>query len=233
MTCAITWSLMNCAIELDVPRDGTQALIEMFYRLISKAHPHISSGLKRLTDYYAGDDANSTLALEKLLAHIFETVPFYGEFSAKQLRELPVMNKELIRRNPKSFLSSRIRHDSLYWGTTSGSTGEPLNFALDKRKKAYRTAEMIFYNGWAGYKLGDRFVLNAVGAKKSKIQRIIQRCSITNPSFFDEDWLATQRQMLLREHSTLLVAYASTVKDFAEYCRRERRSARGLLLEKV
>lgn len=193
--------------------------IKMLYQLIAKAHPYISAGLKRLSDYHNENEYDIERSLDELLTHISNTVPFYKDISARQLSDLPVISRNQIQKRPQLFLSSAFRSGSLRWGKTSGSTGEPMEFALDRRKRAFRTAEMIFYNGWGGYELGDKFVVNAVGARKSRTERFLQRCSITDPSFMDNEWNAAQRRLLIDKKPGLLVAYASTIKGFAEYCR--------------
>src|SRR3990167_7156741 len=77
--------------------------------------------------------------LKKLLIHAYRTVPFYRErfdacgFSAEafsdnsELRGIPVLNKTDINNN-ETTLSSKYEKKNLIAGSTSGSTGIPLNF---------------------------------------------------------------------------------------------------------
>lgn len=83
--------------------------------------------------------------LRSTLKHSFETVPFYREWlgdhgldpdrfkAQEQLEQLPLLDKQLIRSHPLShFLSTAIAPAERIDYSTSGSTGEPFQFVVDR-----------------------------------------------------------------------------------------------------
>jgi phenylacetate-CoA ligase len=122
--------------------------------------------------------------LNKILNHAIRTVPFYRKIDKfNDITEFPIINKNIIKENIDSFISSQYSKKKLFTGTTSGSTGSPFKFYYDKSKKRAKTIEVIYYNGWSNYRIGDRHLLNAVGVKKNRFKLFIQNEIITNPYF--------------------------------------------------
>lgn len=160
--------------------------------------------------------------LKNLLRHAITTVPYYKSYdNFESLTDFPVINKKIIKEHYDDFISEEYNKDSLIPVTTSGSTGTPFTYLFDKRKKRRRTLEVIYYNGWANYELGDRHLLNAVGSHKSKLKLFLQNEVITNPLHLDLEWLEKQRTALKNDHITLYVGYASAIQHFTEYCKKK------------
>lgn len=109
--------------------------------------------------------------LTRLLQHAAEHVPFYREvcrrigLSPAQLRtisdlqQLPIVDKALFRQHQvEEFLATNIPvHRRLEW-TTSGSTGEPFKFYLDREMMPIVFASHLFYDSWFGLNPLDRHV---------------------------------------------------------------------------
>jgi phenylacetate-CoA ligase len=89
-----------------------------------------------------------SLALERLqnlCRHAQASVPYWREVFAsagfdvnelrdpKQLEALPVLTKDIIRARGEDMLSERFEKRKLVHRATGGSTGEPLEFFIDKR----------------------------------------------------------------------------------------------------
>lgn len=68
----------------------------------------------------------------------------------------PVIPKALIRSNNEEFLSLEANKTTRL-ERTSGSYGTPMYFPLDKNKYDRRTAEVLYFNRLAGYRVGMRF----------------------------------------------------------------------------
>lgn len=109
--------------------------------------------------------------LKQLLSHAAENVPFYRETylslglsksqlgSISDLRRLPIVTKATFRERPlEHFLATNVPvHRRLEW-TTSGSTGEPFKFFLDRQMMPLVAASHLFYDSWYGLKPSDRYV---------------------------------------------------------------------------
>lgn len=156
--------------------------------------------------------------LDLILKHAKKTVPFYKKINTLGIESFPVVNKQIIKENIEAFISEVYRKSDLVSGTTSGSTGSPFKFYFDKKKKSRRTTEVIYYNGWANYRIGDKHLLNAVGIKKNKLKLFIQNEIISNPKNIDANWLEWQRKTLKSKNIKIYIGYASCLKEFAIYC---------------
>ncbi|MDO9578402.1 MAG: hypothetical protein Q7J16_11000 [Candidatus Cloacimonadales bacterium] len=104
--------------------------------------------------------------LKKLLLHSGKNVPYYRELFHKigfdpekftgleQTKNIPLLDKETVRRNPEKFLAVNARKFGITWDSTSGSTGTPLHFVLSNSAQANKIAALLRSYSWAGYKIG-------------------------------------------------------------------------------
>lgn len=127
--------------------------------------------------------------LRELLVHASTTVPYYIEYFKKcklnvndftsiaDIKNLPIITKEQIRRDRASFISSNIAKLSPITHRSSGSTGEPFEYFTTRRAYSYHTATAIRGWYWMGYKLGDKFIKisNTPRSLKKKIQDLATR----------------------------------------------------------
>ena len=110
--------------------------------------------------------------LSKLLRHAYENVPYYrGVFDERglkpemvrdisDLRKLPFLTKEIIRKNPLDFMAGNYSKSKLRYTTTGGSTGTPLGFYQDGRMSdAKELAFTVTLLNRAGFRIGDKSVI--------------------------------------------------------------------------
>lgn len=103
--------------------------------------------------------------LRNLLDHARTNIPFYRERLSKKgdgpedalgtLSALPFLTKSDMRCN----LDAMLWHESpggLHPSCTGGSTGEPVQFFLDRRRQSFDQAARIRSHLWFGVKPGDR-----------------------------------------------------------------------------
>ena len=115
--------------------------------------------------------ARSERRLAALLWHAAENVPFYRDLCRRQglapnelrttenLQALPVMTKSDYRRHPRShFLAENVPAHRRLERSTSGSTGEPFRFTLDRQATPLIFASHLFYDSWFGLNPFDRYV---------------------------------------------------------------------------
>ena len=166
--------------------------------------------------YHSGTKPSDTTLLRYAVKH----VPFYqSEHSnALTLEDFPVVNKELIKCRQKDFISNECKIEKLIQRKTSGSNGVPFFFYWDKKKALSRTAEIIYHNGWIGYQVGDRHLLNAVGLSKTALTLYFQKEIITNPRTISEKWLALQKKMLIENKIPFYIGFGSVIDRFTKYC---------------
>jgi len=115
--------------------------------------------------------------LQQLLTHAYTNVPYYRQIfqdrklkpddiaRRRDLAKLPILTKQIIRENYHSLISKNIPHKNLQKKHTSGSTGEPLSFFVEKNKRAtwaYASSQRAYQ--WSGYQIGDKCVF--IGQKE-------------------------------------------------------------------
>ena len=80
--------------------------------------------------------------LQKLLEHAVNHVKFYSDISLtsndpfKNLEKFPIVDKEIIQKNMKSFMANNIPRKNTYYITTGGTTGDQLNQPLRGSRSA-------------------------------------------------------------------------------------------------
>ncbi len=129
--------------------------------------------------------------LRALVRHAYRNVPYYHRLfktlgltpddirRKEDLSKLPVLKKEDIRKNPDQFLARNVPGSRVMETQSSGSTGEPLKYYMDKTSYSIGWAHTFRCWSWAGYSLGDPYVKISMSARttlRKKIQDILMNC---------------------------------------------------------
>ena len=106
--------------------------------------------------------------LNKLLLHAYRNVPYYhrvlkeaevvvnGEINLNKFSKIPILTKEIIKKNFNELKSKDLNKRKWYYNTSGGSTGVPVRFIQDKEFKVKNYANKIYYALMAGKELGER-----------------------------------------------------------------------------
>ena len=93
------------------------------------------------------NDENVALKrLKDLISYAIKNIPYYQALNLKNItcleniKDLPVLSKENIRKNKELFISKSANKKDLWNGSTSGSTGTPLKFYKDRESVRYNQA---------------------------------------------------------------------------------------------
>jgi phenylacetate-CoA ligase len=182
----------------------------------------VARHIKDLREAFADPVEGRRLAqsrLEEFLEYACATTPFYRKFAgAKDLREFPVIQKEMIKGSYDDFLSSAYKKGELVTVLTSGSYGMPFQFYLTRDRRVRQQAEVIYFNGWAGYEVGMRY-LQTLNHPIGPLRLFMQNGVLINPSVINEAWLEKQRRALMKGNIRFIVAYPSALLPIARYCR--------------
>lgn len=113
----------------------------------------------------------SEARLRLLLQHAAENVPYYRTLYRRlnltpnelravvDLEKLPILSKSDYREGAReTFYASNIDHSFRIDRKTSGSTGEPFEFSLDRRALPIIFASHLFYDSWHGLQPFDRYI---------------------------------------------------------------------------
>jgi phenylacetate-CoA ligase len=107
--------------------------------------------------------------LKSVVKSAFTNVPYYRGtmqvfnvrpkdiHSLDDLALMPFVEKDIIRRRGREFLSSKASQIALYQCNTSGTTGTPLSIYRDLRNIGFEYAMLSRQREWAGLVPGDRY----------------------------------------------------------------------------
>lgn len=196
---------------------------EFFFKLINNEKDGIYDQLNEINKVNNCDNFYNeflTDALNKLLAHVKNTVPFYKNVNANVLDEFPVVNKILMKNQPEKFQSTneitigKIRH-------TSGSTGIPFQILQDVKKAKRVNAELIYYRRQLGDELGNKFI-NLISPSKmdnvSKLSMIKQNVIVYDVTKMDDYNMEQLHKLLIKDKKIVhMLGYASALEKIANY----------------
>ena len=115
--------------------------------------------------------SRSEVKLASLLKHAADNVPYYRDLYRRRgvqadalrtisdLQALPVLTKSDYRTcQPETLRAVNVPRSAHVERRTSGSTGEPFEFSLDRRAVPVIFASHLFYDSWHGLSPFDRYV---------------------------------------------------------------------------
>lgn len=149
-----------------------------------------------------------------------------NSLSADEWTKIPLLTKGKIRQSGRSMISQNMTRNGLIPNSTSGSTGEAIQFFTDFRSTAYRKAAGLRSNAWAGWKLGDRYASLWGSPIDEKLAAKLR--GKVNSFFMGGIFLSSfdltvksMKGYLSKLHSyrpKFLLAYPGPLTTFAEFC---------------
>jgi phenylacetate-CoA ligase len=106
--------------------------------------------------------------LRRLLLHSWRHVPYYrdilptcgvirgGEVKLERFSEIPILTKEIIRREGDRLYSDDHLQRRSFSNTSGGSTGLPVRFLQDKEYDEWNIATKLYFNACLGKEFGQR-----------------------------------------------------------------------------
>lgn len=192
--------------------------------------------------------------LRAMLKHAYAHTPYYRrQFddaglapadiqSPDDLTRLPILTKEDIRQNISDMMATDIQRP-VTWVKTSGSTGEPLVFALDKLTEAHGAANAIRCHRWWEIDVGDRGAYFWRGfysfhsMRSDQIRRRLKNRLMNRRVFsvYDMSPRSMDRyyQISVRFRPKFILGYSSALFAFARYLQERKLDARHLGLTAV
>jgi phenylacetate-CoA ligase len=156
-----------------------------------------------------------------LIEHAVQNTSHYRRFrGAKALEDFPVLQKRQIRDSYDAFLSRAYSRDELTTVSTSGSYGTPLSFPLSKEKRARQFADLIYFTGWIGWKIGMPY-LQVRAKQPGRLHRFLNNETVLDPTHLSADWFSRSRDLMFRSRARFLMGYPSGAHALAEFCRQQ------------
>lgn len=174
--------------------------------------------------------------LSQLLAHAYETVPFYRErlgaasfdsaqgITPEQFDRLPLLSRQDVQRAGKSLLSDRVPqdHGKTLGGNTSGSTGRPITFYATELTQFFWRALTLREHLWHGRDFNGMLAnIRVTGGEGKRVQGwgpSTDAAFETGPSATLDirAGLATQLEWLQHQNPDYLLTYPSNVHGLAK-----------------
>jgi phenylacetate-CoA ligase len=178
--------------------------------------------------------------LNCLMEHSWASVPYYrhlmeerglasgGIHTAEDLVKLPILTKDLIRKNSDNLISTRFPREQLRRTTTGGSTGTPLVFFGTRDDQlSHGFARGMRSLEYAGFALGERRVLIRIARRHNStkerflhnLSRPVERLIEIDSSHISTHSLPDIVRLLRQPNLRLLGGYPSVVSFIASWIR--------------
>ncbi|MDR5658757.1 hypothetical protein RH915_04570 [Serpentinicella sp. ANB-PHB4] len=179
--------------------------------------------------------AEQNSKLSKIIEYSFENVPYYNDImknrqidpkcinSIKELKTLPIINKDIIKNNIKQFYSNEIIE--YVNGATGGTTGSSLSYRMSRDD--YLLSKAILYRGWGygGYNLGDTVVTiagsslvpNNNNGFKNRVLEILQSNYQLSSYNITEETLSEYVMKINAEKPKFIRGYASSLNELSKF----------------
>lgn len=179
--------------------------------------------------------------LVSLIEHCYKNVPYYTKLfnnlgltpsdirTREDLTKLPILTKEIIRKNMHDLLSLDVSSRKTTQHSTGGSTGVPLKFSKDICSWNSAWGSTFRFWEWAGFNFGEKmFTLGG----NSLVKKPFQGRKLTKKDIFDtvimrnkkcsctditEHGLKEHYQIMMSTRPKAIRGYASSIYFLARY----------------
>ena len=175
--------------------------------------------------------------LRDLIKHAYANVPYYHNLfnerklkpgdikTADDLAKLPVLTKEIVRKNyPHNIVARNVPQRQFMFLGSSGSTGEPLQYYITKDSYSFNVACALRGWTWTGYRLGDKYVKISQNPREgliNKIQDKLHRCVYVHSQSLTPRNIIDIVEKIRRSNAVLVRGYPSTLYVLSEYIKKQ------------
>lgn len=150
------------------------------------------------------------------LLEIAASSPHYAQHAGKELTDYPVLAKSELKSSTNSFRTTGFETSELIPASTSGSYGVPLTLLLTKQKKFRQQAEVIYFGGWADYKVGSPHLYLRAKSPKSRLKLWAQNEWFASTNHPTQEWVKEQVDLIRNKRLHAIIGYPSTIALIAE-----------------
>lgn len=167
--------------------------------------------------------------LRKLIVYAATEVPFYRDWiqthdlnpDTATLNNFPIISKSIMRQEGiERFTAEHFPVKKRISSRSSGSTGEPFSMYESKLSNSINTAAKLRTWYQAGYRLGDRYMKIANGARHGKFKKLqdkINNCLYIPFYSISDDVLKAILDKIEHSHPTIIRSYPIPLYLLAQY----------------
>ncbi len=179
-----------------------------------------------LSKIYFKDINFNKYSLENMLIFSKENVEYYKKFKGLELRDFPVLTKEIIAKEFNNLQSFDINKRSAFKNSSGGSTGEPVVFLQDMEylyAQRYITYEQ---KRWTGYNFGepliklwgnDQEILTDKKNYKAILKNYLKNVKFLNSYKIPYEKIHEYIHFINKNEPKLLVAYVESIYQLAKF----------------
>jgi len=163
--------------------------------------------------------------LRSLIRHSYDNVPYYRKMfndhgiypddikTRQDLPRIPILTKEIIRKNLPDLIAKNFPRSNILERSSSGSTGQPLKYYIDKESYSFGWAQTFRCWSWVGYSLGDNYVkiTHPRTTPTKTIQDIFMRCTLIPAFQINEKNIRPLTEKIKRAKPIVLRGFPSSV----------------------
>lgn len=175
--------------------------------------------------------------LKSLINHAYNNVPYYRNWmlnhnilpneisKVEDLIKIPILDREIIREQGKNLVAKNKKNKDLHFGSSSGTTGIPINYYQDSQALSAGIAANYVLWLMSGWKLGQRNVHiwgNSSSIKRwnsisSRIKvKLMNQLNIPSTLLNEED-IKEIAEKIIRFRPESLEGYPSAIYTLAKY----------------
>ena len=176
---------------------------------------------QKIIQYTMNNKCTNYERTDEILSYVNQNIPFYKRNNFKSFENYPVMTKKDYMQNLSDFLLDGINLNKLHKVETSGSTGVPFIGYQDKNKRIKHTADLIYFHGKCGYKIGDKYIFLRAWTSlynNSKLQQIKNNVISYNVMDLSEEKIEEiVKKIKKNKKIKMILGYGSALGLIAEY----------------
>ncbi|MFA4960234.1 MAG: phenylacetate--CoA ligase family protein [Candidatus Pacearchaeota archaeon] len=178
--------------------------------------------------------------LKKLLTHAYNNVPYYhkvlaevkvieyGKVNLKNFDKIPILTKDIIRKEGSNLYSRDHKKRKSYENTSGGSTGEPVKFLQDKDTWTEGMAiKWLFYSFICDYpcklvKLwgSERDILKGSYGIKGSLKNKISQRKLLNAFKMSEENMKSYVNKINSFKPKIIEAYVESIYEFSKFIKK-------------
>lgn len=184
---------------------------------------------------YQENEREQNQKLYEIVTYAVEHVPYYQAYArehnlsfspetiTEDVKGLPVMTKEIIRREGENLFSRETI--PFHTETSGGSTGEPVKLRHDDALLTMTSGD--YFLSYAGYEIGDKaavlwgserdILAGSIGLKAEIINRFVKRRKFLNSFRMDEKTMESYVERINSWKPKVILAYVQSIYELSKF----------------
>lgn len=175
--------------------------------------------------------------LKILLDHCYYKIPYYRKLFDENMihpdkikcisdfKQIPILTKQDIKNNFTELINPYIKQKDIFYDSTSGSTGIPLQLARSWDDQEYGAALKYRSNSWCGWNYWNKSVwlvsdtrrIKELDSLKGRLILAIQRKFVINTKNITKDNMFNWVNQIKRYKPEFIYGYSSILSEFANF----------------